>query len=368
MSRNIVPRSDKDADLGTALKNWNNIYTDKLTLRGSDLQALLDGKTDIDTLIAKGDLYVATDAGVIARLPRGNDGEILKVNSGTIEGLQWAPGGAKTELTSDITVTVGSGGNYATINEALASLVALYYPVYLATGVVPQATINLLSGFVMAEQVLIECLDLSWITITGVDAETMITRSALTRNMGGRRPAFGAVRGTLPVIGQLFNMDISGVATYRDGVFCNFGRCYINSAYSACGVKNAGDRGISAEHGSTVIAEGADISGAGAYGIFAASASTVDARSVNASGAGEYGVCVVSGSTVNAQLADASGAGSRGIYASNGSTVNAEGVNASGAGEYGVYVVSGSTINATSATGTSSPAPNTLTSRGIIFQ
>jgi hypothetical protein len=342
MSRNIVPRSDKDADLGTALKNWNNIYTDKFTLRGSDLQALLDGKTDIDTLIAKGDLYVATDAGIITRLPRGNDGEILKVNSGTPEGLQWAPGGAKTELASDITVTVGTGGNYATINDALASLVALYYPVYLTTGSVPQATINLLSGFVMAEQVLVEGVDLSWITITGVDAETMITRSALTRSFVGHYPAFGALRGTLPSISQLFNMDISGVATNKHGVYCSFGRCNINAE---CGVKNAGS-----------------------FGILATNGSTINAQSANASGAGEFGIGATNGSTVNAHSADASGAGAYGIGATNGGTVNAHGANASEAGTYGIYVDNGSIINASNATGTLSQTANTVTSNGIIFQ
>ncbi len=344
MARNIVPRSDKDADLGTALKNWNNIYTDKLTLRGSDLKALLDGKTDIDTLIAKGDLYVATGAGIITRLPRGNDGEILKVNSGTPEGLQWAPGGAKTELTSDITVTVGPGGNYATINDALASLVALYYPVYLATGEVPQATINLLSGFVMAEQVLVEGLDLSWITITGVDAETVINRSALTTYWGGCYPAFGVMNGGfLPIIRQLFNMDTSGTATSRHGIFA-----YSNSraiVLDGCGVKNAGFVGIYATHGSTINANGANASGAGTHGIFATHGSTINADGVNASGAGTHGIWAYRGSTINANCADASGAGTYGIYAAHGSLINAYG-----------------------ATGTLNQAKNTLTANGIIFQ
>jgi hypothetical protein len=320
MSRNIVPRSDKDADLGTALKNWNNVYTDKITLRGSDLQALLDGKTDVDTLIAKGDLYVATGAGIITRLPRGNDGEILKVNSGTTEGLQWAPGGGEqSELASDITVTVGSGGQFTTINAALAYLVQTYYPVYLSTGSVPQATISLVPGFVMAEQVLITGLDLSWITITGVDAETMITRSALTRPFGGRYPAFSAVRGTLPVIGQLFNMDASGAAEGKEGIYCHLGRCNINAA---CGVKNAGNNSIYADQGSTINAVGANASGAGAYGIFA--------------------------------------------Y--RGSIINADGANASGAGLDDIYVYRGGIINARGATGDLSQAANTINANGIIFQ
>lgn len=324
MPRNIVPRVNMDADIGTPAKNWNTVYANRLiteiiTLNGSDLQSTLNGKVDQSILASKGDLFVATDAGAITRFPRGNDGEILRANSITVEGLEWAPVGERTGLDSSLIVNVGTNGHYATINEALAALVALYYPVYLATGEVPQATINLLSGFVMAEQVLVKGVDLSWITITGVDAETMITRSALTRSFAGRYPAFGAFRGTLPVIRQLFNMDASGVSNSRDGVHCYFGRCNINSS---CGVKNAGGNGICADYGSTINAEGA-----------------------NASGAGNYGIIAMKNSTINAYNADASEAGWDDIY---------------------VYY--GGIIIAHGATGGLSQAANTVTTNGIIFQ
>jgi hypothetical protein len=414
MGRNIVPRNNQDADLGTALKNWNNVYTDKLTLRGSDLQALLDGKLDVDILTMKGDLYVATGTGAITRLPRGNDGEILKVNSGTTEGLQWAPGGAKTELASPITVTVGTGGDYATINEALAALVALYYPIYISTGSVPQATVHLLSGFTMAEQVLVSGINLSWITISGDDAETTIIRSALTRGFVGSYPAFGAsYGGSLPIIGQLFNMDASGSASIRNGII-TYGAGSSANILPGKGVKNAGAIGIQASLGSTINASGANASGAGTYGIDAYMGATVNANGANvsdagasgihalsgaiinasganASGAGTYGIIALSGaiinasganasgagihgifadygSTINASGADASGAGDYGIFASRGSTINASDADASVAGTYGIYIVSGSIINAANATGTTSTAPNTLTSRGVIFQ
>ena len=388
MSRNIVPRVNKGADLGTSEKNWNRLFADAVILRGSDLKALLDGKTDLGTLTAKGDLYVATDAGVITRLPAGEDGYVLKTDSGDPKGLMWGPAGVRQELTSDMTVTVGSGGDFPTINAALENIVSLYYPKYIANGNCPRVTINLLSGFVMAEQVLVTGIDLSWITITGVDAETMITRSALTRYFVGQYPAFGAHRGTLPVIGQLFNMDATGTATGRDGVFCNFGRCNINSA---CGVKNAGsngiyanrsstinaeganasgavDRGIYANRSSTINANGANASGAGVYGIISSDGSTINAEGANASGAGGYGIFSSDGSTINANGANASGAGGYGIISSNGSTINANGANASGAVTYGIFINFGGIINAKSATGTLNPAANTLTSRGIIFQ
>ena len=65
--------------------------------------------------------------------------------------------GATVNIDSDITVNVGTGGEYATINEALKYL-SNFNPLYKTTGVT--ATINLKAGFVMNEQVLVRGLNL----------------------------------------------------------------------------------------------------------------------------------------------------------------------------------------------------------------
>jgi hypothetical protein len=218
----------------------------------------------------------------------------------------------------------------------------------------------------MAEQVLVEGLDLSWIEINGVDAETTIIRSALTTPFGGRYPAFGVLRGTLPTIGQLFSMDTSGTATNRDGIYVI--SCSKATVLFGCGVKGAGSYGIFATAGSTINANGANASGAGSYGIFATAGSTINAESADASGAGTYGICASYGSTINAFGANASGAGTYGIFAYRSSTINAESADASGAGTYGICAGRGSTINAFGATGTLSQTQDTLTTNGIIFQ
>ena len=322
MGRNIVPRANKDADLGTSAKNWNTLYTDAIKLRNNDLQALLDAKTNLNTLTAKGDLYVATDAGIVTRLPRGADGEVLVSNSQTTEGLDWVQAGLRRELTSNLTVTVGSGGDFPTINAALAHVVSTYYPVYLSTGVVPRVTIQLQSGFVMAEQVLIESLDLSWITITGIDAETVINRSALTKNFYGEGyPAFGvAYNGVLPIIRQLFNMNSLGDGSSRHGII-GVHSAVVN-VFHECGIKNASGDGIKAVH--------------------ACRCSLVDAIF--------------------------SGAGSHGIRAFGNSFVNAPSTDVSGSGDYGIFVQSGSIVNAKGAIGTLNQAANIITGNGIIFQ
>lgn len=125
-------------------------------------------------------------------------------------------------LAADITVTVGSGGDFATINEALDYLTRTYQPVYKFAGVT--ATVNLLAGFVMAEQIYVHGLDLGWITITGVDAVTVVTRSAISvsakNNVLTTELLVGAPvltplfevdgGGTLPVLDQKFNIDTTG--------------------------------------------------------------------------------------------------------------------------------------------------------------
>ena len=224
-----------------------------------------------------------------------------------------------------ITVTVGTGGDYPTINAALEYLSKLQ-PVYASAGIT--ATINLLTGFTMAEQVLVRGLDMGWVTITGADAETTITNTALTTNLTAAdygldsSPAFGVSKGgVLPRIDQLFRFNVANVGGNKHGIM-------------AVGAGSSAD-----------VLAGAGVNDAGTYGIYAYRCSTI-----------------------NADGADASGAGFNGILASRGSTINADGADASGAVAIGIYASGGSTINADGATGTLSQTANTLTSNGIIFQ
>jgi hypothetical protein len=339
------------------------------------------GKLVKDTTKKVADVVTGPASAVDGNLPvfDGATGKIIK-DSGI----------ALNPLTSDVTITVGSGGDFPTINAALEYAVKKYYPIFLSGGTKPRVTIQLQAGFVMAEQVFVESLDLSWITITGVDAETVINRSALTTVFGEGYPAFGAINGGfLPIIGQLFNMNTSGVGAYRHGISARSNSRAI--VLSNCGVKNVGSYGIMAHSGSIINANGANASGAGVYGIMAHSGSIINANGANASGAGVYGIVAQLGSTINAGSADASGAGTYGIMAYFGSTINAGSADASGAGAYGIVAWSGSTIdaeiadasgagaygirvergsiiNAYNATGTLNQTKNTITVHGIIFQ
>jgi hypothetical protein len=266
---------------------------------------------------------------------------------------------------TNITVDVGAGQTYTTINQALEYLSG-FYPMYKQSGIT--ATINLKAGFVMAEQVLVSGIDLGWITIIGDDTETTIDHTALTTAFEGQYPAFGVNRGgTLPVIGQMFRFNAKAVGGDKHGIF-TFGAESSANILNGCGVADAGTYGIVATNGSTVNAYSANCSGAGTYGIVAINGSTVNAYSANCSGAGTHGIRAANGSTVNAYSANCSGAGAYGIYSTSGSTVNAIYADCSGAGGYGIRVLEGSIVSAYAATGTLSQTANTPTALGIIFQ
>jgi len=226
-------------------------------------------------------------------------------------------GGGSSVLQADTTVTVGSGGDYATINEALEYL-SQFFPAYIQEGYT--AEISLLTGFVMSEQVIAKGVNLGWITITSVDAEVVIDRSALTIGFEGAFPAFAACNGTLPIIDVLFNMDSSGSATTRDGI--NISTNSDATALPGKGVKNAGGKGAFIAKTSRAELDGAVFTGAGTYGI--------EARDM--------------------------------------SHVNAESSDTSGATTGGLRVISAGLIEASGATGTLSQTANTLTGNGIIFQ
>jgi hypothetical protein len=196
-------------------------------------------------------------------------------------------------------VTVGTGGDYATINEAIAALSAALGPSYTSGGIA--AEIRLLTGFVMAEQVVVTGQDLGWIIITSVDAEVTIQRSALTEpQLTIYYPAFTANRGArLPIIDVLFNMDTSGTGTSRNGVFI------VNGSFGfitpGSGVKNAGGRGLHVANQSTCVARSTVWTGAGEAGLRNGGA-YVEVRQSNFSNSLK-GLMVAGGSVTAAQNA-----------------------------------------------------------------
>src|SRR5699024_2509352 len=80
----------------------------------------------------------------------------------------------KKMLVNKIVYTIGSGGDFETINEAIEHITT-YTPTYSLN---EDAEIELIlkSGFIMREQVFIHGLDLSYITLSSEDSEVVIDR------------------------------------------------------------------------------------------------------------------------------------------------------------------------------------------------
>jgi hypothetical protein len=300
--------------------------------------------------------------------------------------------------TTDITVTVGAGGDYPTINAALEDLSAKYYPAYIAGGFT--ATVQLLSGFVMAEQVVVKGVDLGWITITAIDPVTTIDTAGLVDDYPvgtGVKAAFSGLSGAvLPNIGVLFAMGAAGADDYPGILLYEHARATVlpgagvqnaksngliivngssaiadNAIFSGAAghgisldngrvqavrvdCSNAGQNGIQAEGRSTVQASEANCSNAGEVGIYADGASTIEAYKATCSNCAKWGVLAKGASTINCPEVDARNSGEPGVTGgvgvSGGSTVNAQGADCSGAGGDGMLVLGGSTVNAQGAT------------------
>ena len=120
--------------------------------------------------------------------------------------------------TSVLSVTVGTNGQFQTINAALDFL-ALSRPKSLVNEGLCE--INLLSGFTLREQILLDGgVDFGWVKITSEDETVLVDASAITvvfSELDSITPLFGATNGSiLPTIATLF--DYSDNTTAKDGV------------------------------------------------------------------------------------------------------------------------------------------------------
>ena len=235
-----------------------------------------------------------------------------------------------TIVPNNFTVTVGAGGDFSTVGSALG-----YLSQYRSRDRFT-ATISLLTGFVMAEQVLIDTIDYGWVSVTSVDPTVTVTRSALTLDFYGRYPLFGAaLSGVTPGINANFSFDASGTSTDRAFLYCVDGGKGVVGAARGCvnapfglvtkgvgshinaegsTVENSLDTNVFADMGSAIHIAGGNFSNAVSRNIHATQSSLVAADSVVATGA-ETNVLASSGGKVNVQNANLTGASNTGISA-----------------------------------------------------
>jgi|GEM_PF-2606744 len=267
-------------------------------------------------------------------------------------------------------VTVGPTGDFPTINDALTAL-SERRPAYVQGGFTTE--LRLQAGFVMREQVKVRSVNLSWITITSIDAEVQIDRSYLTQPSGFAEafyPAFAAFDGGyLPTIGVLFTMMATGTATGRCGV-----HLYQNgnaTILSGKGFKASGDAGVRLNTASRLSANGAVISGSGDQNVSVAGGSSATLQDADLRNAGSTGLFASNSSTVHASGARFAGCADGAISSTMGATVNAANATARVGGSDAatdVRVGNGGQIAAYGSTGGLNQTANTVTAAGIIFK
>ena len=245
---------------------------------------------------------------------------------------------------TDVTVLVGGTGLFVTVNRALTYLRSLYR---LET---VQATIELDSGFRLAEQIVSDAVNDSWISIYSSASYVTVTASAIsetTVSVPAHSPYSAVIlsaiftaknNGVLPKIKALFKVDsannTTGIALY------NGGRAYIADG---CGVTYATSGIYLIEHGyanamgadfshavgnciscfrsSSIIFGGGTATDAGYDGIYVDSNSNAEVSGADFSRAAENGIEVGPACLVQAQLAKADGC-KIGCYAYNGGIVS----------------------------------------------
>lgn len=253
--------------------------------------------------------------------------------------------------TDNITINVGSGGHVSTINAGIALAVKMR-PLYkngtsTAINGGLSVTLNLLSGFVMREEVNASNVDLGFITITSQDAHVVVDESYITG-----LAAFYGWNAVLPTINCIFQSN----ATVRTGTI-DTGKIgyYLNgnsrgAVLSGKGFRNFTRWNLRANSGSSLTAEGAIANGNNISwrGLYANRASIVNAESISATNC-YFGVVANGGSTVRADSSVTTGC-TRGLFALCGGIISGVDANANNATEFGIYAFEKGVIDAQDAT------------------
>lgn len=249
-----------------------------------------------------------------------NDGAGSGLDADTLDGVDAA--NFNSIVSTSETKTIGSGGDFATLTEAL-TYYAKKYPAFANGGTT--VTLKILSGTTISEQIFISDIDFSWIKITSDDTTVTISRAAMTQSVedvyGGQAPSvypfISVRRGKAPIIATNLAFDSSG------------------SLGSTC-ILHAMEGGyIKVENNKTLTG--------GYYGIVAEDDATIDVS-----------YCTLTGQTTCASIARGAKAN---LIQSTFSYTN-----------YAIIVNAGAIVQANGTTGTVNIDTNTVTDQGIIFR
>lgn len=237
--------------------------------------------------------------------------------------------------------TIGVGGNFSTLNDALTYISTRTIKF---TGESVSVTLKLLSGFILKEQLFVYDHDFSYVSIESEDSEVLVDASKISSTAYGLFPVFTACRGSLPLLNTLFRMSNMGAAHGTTvGVF-SVQTGSVACVFSGKGVIGA-HYGAYCHHGGTAYLAGGNFSNSIVVGVFANRGATIAASGVNCSGAGSIGVTSRALSRIDAETSNVSGV------------------------PLGYQVLQGGQLLISpNATGSTSQSPNTYTAQGIIYK
>lgn len=208
------------------------------------------------------------------------------------------------KLDMPIQVTVGTGGDYLTINEAIQFLDNKYNGALFSKVSIPYtATILLLSGFIMKEQVFIQNGNYGWITITSEDTEVTVDRSKIIEPRNDLLDYYPVMYGdscTFLTLRVIFNVDATDFdAENITSKICGFvfSKTIVDCKYS--GVKNAPYIGIRAMGGSNISSGYSNFSSSGVYGVLG-TRSSIWVSNSNLDNCGNVGLRLLDACTAHA--------------------------------------------------------------------
>lgn len=298
-----------------------------------------------------------------------------------------------SNLFSDKVVTVGTDGDFGTINEALTYL-SMFYPVYKKGGI--NCYIKILAGTVINEQIYVNQVDLQYITIIAeagstntetitIDGEahtvavievdaTGFGHTANAHDSRGNYPFIaGENAAKLPTIGCLFKLRSNTVEKDKTvcGMLCNRGSEGV--VLAASGFDGFYDGAIANNESSITIREGI-ARNAGRWGVHARHNGEVSARSCICTNCG-IGACAdrvadldvreatLDGSVIAIECNNLSRANANGCHAKNCGVTNGYVVKVTGGG-----MANCGSLDAAGYKGTLyNVEANTLSASGIIF-
>ena len=260
-----------------------------------------------------------------------------------------APAASSGTFDENILITVGSGGDFATMPLALKEA-SRWRPLY--TGSQVMIEIRQLTGFELEDELLFHNIDMRHVVLTSVDA---VVPADVAGNL---LHGFDA---HLPRLQCMYDMDESG----GHGIVLENSSVWVigtNEEEPDVGVVDAGLNGLHSIYQGRFAVTAADFGGAQGHGLFANHASR------GAIGSSDFSGCGQAGGTDSQN-----GLPWAGVLVRHASSANLSGTDfrlsgGSGTSTNDIRVSYGGIIEITSCLGDVSQSINTLTDQGIIFE